>query len=389
MAELDSMGAHPFFSVVIPTRNRPALLRDAIHSVVLQEFDDYEVIVSDNFNDDKTRQTVDAFLANARLRYFRTDAELPMPDHWEFATTKARGRYVLVLTDRCVLKQGALARIHRIIESRGEEIPVCSWRWSIYDEARRILYDGAGGAHRGGAAVLESVSVASAWVNRSGLFALPLGFNSCYRYDAGQKIRDRFGRFFLPVSPDITSAFLLLADTPQILHIDETLFIAQGLSVSHGVRTLASTALPYMETLGIKNFYEYVPIKAPIVASVLFNDFLSVQKRARGNLAGIRVNWVEYFVACYRELLEKKGIGLVGAPALADMFAEWERALAEFDPATRRAVNARISGLKALRLRMLVKASPIGPFLVGLKRSLGASRYGSVLTAAGFRTQGQ
>ena len=41
----------PFFSIVIPTKNRPEYLRESIQSVLLQDFTDYELIVSDNFND--------------------------------------------------------------------------------------------------------------------------------------------------------------------------------------------------------------------------------------------------------------------------------------------------------------------------------------------------
>jgi hypothetical protein len=394
----DPMEAHPFFSVVIPTKNRPGLLRDAVHSAVWQEFDDYEVIVSDNCNDEKTRQAIDPFLGQGRLRYVRTDAELPMPDHWEFATTHARGRYVLVLTDRSVLTPRALATIHRVLLSRGEQIAVCSWRWSLYDDARRTLLGDLGGADRGEAAVVESVSVARAFVDKSGPFpyAVPRGLNSCYRDDLGQRIRNRFGRLFWPVNPDFTSAFLLLAHTPEVVHIDEALFVSQGLRVSNGGRGVASTCLPYLETLGITDFYAHVPIKAPIVENVIFNDFISVKTRARGYLEGVNVDWVEYFVACYRELLEKKGAGLAGAPALDGMVAEWERALAGCDPATREAVKTRVSRLRTLRMKMLVKASPLGPFLVGLKRYVGASRPrglrrrhgpGSALAAAGFRPQ--
>ena len=43
----------PFFTVAIPTKNRPARLRDAIRSVLEQSFQDFELIVSDNSDDDQ------------------------------------------------------------------------------------------------------------------------------------------------------------------------------------------------------------------------------------------------------------------------------------------------------------------------------------------------
>ena len=42
------MTGKPFFSVVIPTRNRASLLRYALQTALDQDFDDYEIVVSDN-----------------------------------------------------------------------------------------------------------------------------------------------------------------------------------------------------------------------------------------------------------------------------------------------------------------------------------------------------
>ena len=38
----------PFFTVVIPTRNRPAVLAAAVKSVLAQDFDDYEIVIVDD-----------------------------------------------------------------------------------------------------------------------------------------------------------------------------------------------------------------------------------------------------------------------------------------------------------------------------------------------------
>ena len=44
----------PRFSIVMPTRNRAALLPWAIRSALEQRFDDFEVVVSDNASSDRT-----------------------------------------------------------------------------------------------------------------------------------------------------------------------------------------------------------------------------------------------------------------------------------------------------------------------------------------------
>ena len=48
----------PFFSVIVPTVNREALLPRALDSVLTQDFDDYEIVVVDSASTDRTREVV-------------------------------------------------------------------------------------------------------------------------------------------------------------------------------------------------------------------------------------------------------------------------------------------------------------------------------------------
>ena len=53
--------ARPFFSIVIPTKNRSFLVGYAIQSVRRQSFDDYEIVIADNDDTEETRQVVGGF----------------------------------------------------------------------------------------------------------------------------------------------------------------------------------------------------------------------------------------------------------------------------------------------------------------------------------------
>ena len=46
-----------YFTVVIPTRNRPNLVLTAVQSVLEQDCRDFELIVSDNSDPDRTEET--------------------------------------------------------------------------------------------------------------------------------------------------------------------------------------------------------------------------------------------------------------------------------------------------------------------------------------------
>jgi len=51
----------PLFSIVIPTKNRPGLLKDTVSSVLLQNFKDYELIVSDDSSNNTTKLLISDF----------------------------------------------------------------------------------------------------------------------------------------------------------------------------------------------------------------------------------------------------------------------------------------------------------------------------------------
>lgn len=51
----------PLFSVIIPTKNRASLLKEAIDSVLQQSHEDFELIVIDDHSHDKTKNVIDSF----------------------------------------------------------------------------------------------------------------------------------------------------------------------------------------------------------------------------------------------------------------------------------------------------------------------------------------
>ena len=61
----------PKFSIIIPTKNRAKYLHYTLLSLVEQNFDDFEIIVSDNFSNDNTKEITDKF-NNPKIKYFKT-----------------------------------------------------------------------------------------------------------------------------------------------------------------------------------------------------------------------------------------------------------------------------------------------------------------------------
>lgn len=106
------------FSVLLPTRNRLDLLSYAIETVRKQDYDDWELIVSDNCSDEDVEGHVRS-LGDPRIKYFRTEKFVPVTDNWNNALEKCDGDYVIMLGDDDCLMKGYFSTLKEIIEKYG------------------------------------------------------------------------------------------------------------------------------------------------------------------------------------------------------------------------------------------------------------------------------
>jgi glycosyltransferase involved in cell wall biosynthesis len=103
------------FSVLLPTRNRLDLLRYALESVFRQDFDDWEIIVSDNASDQDVCGYVEG-IGDPRVKYLRTDRFLPVTENWNRALEKSSGDYVVMLGDDDALEKGYFETLSHLVE---------------------------------------------------------------------------------------------------------------------------------------------------------------------------------------------------------------------------------------------------------------------------------
>lgn len=102
----------PEISVVIPTFNRAALLRQAISSVLAQRDVAIEVVVSDNCSDDDTPAVMAEFAGDPRLVCHRNASNLGMVGNWRKAIFELASAdwFVLMSDDDHFVDDGYLAR---------------------------------------------------------------------------------------------------------------------------------------------------------------------------------------------------------------------------------------------------------------------------------------
>jgi|GEM_PF-6603463 len=116
----------PYFSVVIPTRNRPHFLKYALISLQKQSFEDFEVIVSDNSDDHQEAVTLVQGMNDPRFKVVCTPSVLSMSDNFNYGVSHANGRYVSTIADKTLLLPGALEKVYSIV-SKDPSIDVINW----------------------------------------------------------------------------------------------------------------------------------------------------------------------------------------------------------------------------------------------------------------------
>lgn len=84
-------------SICIPAYRQIDYLRETLQSLLVQDFTDYEVIVSDDSPDDSVRNLLAEFPFGERLRYVQNTPSLGSPKNWNAAVRLAQGEYVKIL----------------------------------------------------------------------------------------------------------------------------------------------------------------------------------------------------------------------------------------------------------------------------------------------------
>jgi len=216
----------PKVSIVLPTRERPDLLKFALASALKQDYEDFEIVVSDNYSGSQTRQVVESF-QSPRVRYFRTKEPLSMPDSWEFALKYAKGEYITFLTDDSYMLPDAISCAMAYLGTSGKRIAV--WSLCTYFspdwielERRNVLYISDSSFQP---RLLQSADSLATLFDLQSAGRVPKLLNCLAHRELVEKATEVQGRFFLPPAPDYAGAVGLLQQTEEYIFLDWPLCI--------------------------------------------------------------------------------------------------------------------------------------------------------------------
>lgn len=127
----------PFFSVVIPTYNRLELLKITLKSIHDQKFNDFEVIVVDNFSTDGTADFMQS-QTDKRIKYIRNESNRERSYSRNRGLEQAKGVYVTLLdSDDIMYKEGLKQAYAFISDHPGVKFFHCLY--NIIDEKGLVV----------------------------------------------------------------------------------------------------------------------------------------------------------------------------------------------------------------------------------------------------------
>lgn len=205
-----------FFTVIIPTRERSDTLMYALRTALSQDYDQFEVLVSDNASEDDTRKKVIS-ISDPRLKYVNTGQRVSMSENWEFALSHVDKGWITIIGDDDALLPGTLSKVNEIIKKTGTSAirsDVCSYRWpgfngSSYGELRVGLKKGY--EIRESGPMLQQVLNGARYYNE-----LPMLYNGGFiSFDLIRQAKLMTESLFMSMTPDVYSAivFSLLTDS--------------------------------------------------------------------------------------------------------------------------------------------------------------------------------
>ena len=108
-------------TVITPTYKRHQYLKNAIDSVLAQTYTDYELIVTDDSDNDEIGRYMESLGLQERLRYVRNEKRLGHIHNWNHALSFAEGEYVkLMFSDDWLTFPTSLAEFVALLDNAPE-----------------------------------------------------------------------------------------------------------------------------------------------------------------------------------------------------------------------------------------------------------------------------
>ncbi len=213
------------YTILVPTHQRGALLRETLRGLLLQEHDNYQIVVSNNYSQDETRKVLSEYAGEPRVKIIHTDRKLSMPVHWEFAMDHVEGEYIIILGDDDGVRPDFLSILDIVIEHTGANL--IKFKTGLYyhpdwvDNKRNTFEFDDRCSNR--YFEVDKRSVISDFCEFTNYAIFPNLGPTCFSLELFRKAKQKCGTVFVG-APDWSCPFVLLMDdSSKLVYVDSTL----------------------------------------------------------------------------------------------------------------------------------------------------------------------
>ena len=221
-----------FFNVLIPTRNRLETLKYSLATALNQDYDNYQVIISDNNSSDGTGAYINS-LNSPKIHCYNTGNSISMSSNFEFGISKITEGFIIVIGDDDGLLPNALNHINDLI-NKYKVLAISSKKISYYwpnsePYQNLLLIPNRSGTNH--ITMRNSKISLRKILNGDMIYSdLPMLYTGgVVHHSLVQKARSKDGLFFKSSIPDVYSGLAIASVTPYYLSLSKP-FSIDGIS---------------------------------------------------------------------------------------------------------------------------------------------------------------
>lgn len=235
----------PLFSIIIPTKARPQIIEHTLCSIKAQSFKDYEVIVTDDYDDKPCIDVFNKYRDN-RFRYVNPpkSLKLGMCGNWEYGLQYATGKYIIFVQDKMYFYSDSLQYLYNFIKDHSFP-DVINWNWDFYsfkDEeknfsgvlAKRIWTNKYRKVDVKEEVFFKIGFAAHTYQNKFGAPGCGSPLCGAIKSDIYNIIKEKYGEVFNFFNPDYGPVIFVLDNAKEIYELDNHLTVMMELNNSEG-----------------------------------------------------------------------------------------------------------------------------------------------------------
>ncbi len=209
------------FTIIIPTRDRADVLKYSLASAMAQDYQNLEIIVSDNASIDNTYEVVaQAKKKDPRVKYINTGERLSMSHNWEFALSHVDEGWITVLGDDDAILPGSLRTVDQIIDATGTKAIRCNGCGYSWPTLTNTKYGKMSLSVRRGYKRVRSADVLYQVMSGTlDYIKLPVLYNGGFiNFSLVKEAKSITGSFFLSMTPDVYSGIVFSFLTEEYVY---------------------------------------------------------------------------------------------------------------------------------------------------------------------------